>query len=548
MPDEQSDVPTLYNVSRRRVLAGLGAIGLASAGAGLGTSAFFSDEETFEGNVLTAGALDLVVDWEEHYFMGLADGLRLLYHEPAGEDADQYVGFPDPVNPHVYVHEEDVDAFMDATSLEAYPDSDDDGIQDGLEAYLACADFAQLDENLDPENGRGDGKRTANEDTILNFGAYEEGADPDPAPLVNLDDVKPGDFGELTLSMHLCDNPGYLWLQGDLVDASENGLTEPESKDPDEQEGVVELLDEIQTLLWYDEDGDNVFEPGAAGGGEADIVLVMDVSGSMAGSKMANAKTGAKTLVDAVGSDVRIALVSFSTQEALVQELTSDKAVVKAAIDGLSTGGTTNIEGGVNGGRDILLGIDESDEVDPSVVGDGSTPNMMVVLSDGAPNVDDDGDGSVDPVDEADDAKAAGVELFTIAYGVSAGSTTAQTLEDMASEPVESHAYLAADIDEVEAIFAQIGQIVAGEESFFRGTLREMLDEVGTDFGIPLDGIRATEDRDPFVDCTTNAVGLAWWVPTSVGNEIQTDSVSFDLGFYTEQARHNDGSGQSASV
>ena len=53
--------PTLYNLSRRKMLAGLGAIGLASAGAGLGTSAYFSDREEFEDNSLTAGTLDMSV-------------------------------------------------------------------------------------------------------------------------------------------------------------------------------------------------------------------------------------------------------------------------------------------------------------------------------------------------------------------------------------------------------------------------------------------------------------------------------------------------------
>jgi len=53
--------PTLYNLSRRKMLAGLGAIGLASAGAGLGTSAYFSDTEAFENNSLTAGTLDMSV-------------------------------------------------------------------------------------------------------------------------------------------------------------------------------------------------------------------------------------------------------------------------------------------------------------------------------------------------------------------------------------------------------------------------------------------------------------------------------------------------------
>ncbi|MEF8802045.1 MAG: SipW-dependent-type signal peptide-containing protein, partial [Halolamina sp.] len=56
------------SISRRRVLAGLGAVGIASAGAGLGTSAFFNDTERFENNVLTAGELDLKVDWQHKYY------------------------------------------------------------------------------------------------------------------------------------------------------------------------------------------------------------------------------------------------------------------------------------------------------------------------------------------------------------------------------------------------------------------------------------------------------------------------------------------------
>jgi predicted ribosomally synthesized peptide with SipW-like signal peptide len=60
----------LYSLSRRKMLAGLGAVGFASAGAGLGTSAYFSDEESFENNTLTAGTLDLRVQYEASYDSG----------------------------------------------------------------------------------------------------------------------------------------------------------------------------------------------------------------------------------------------------------------------------------------------------------------------------------------------------------------------------------------------------------------------------------------------------------------------------------------------
>ncbi len=48
-------------LTRRRVLGGLGTIGVASTAAGLGTSAYLSDTESFEDNEITAGTLDITV-------------------------------------------------------------------------------------------------------------------------------------------------------------------------------------------------------------------------------------------------------------------------------------------------------------------------------------------------------------------------------------------------------------------------------------------------------------------------------------------------------
>jgi predicted ribosomally synthesized peptide with SipW-like signal peptide len=48
-------------LTRRRVLGGLGTIGVAGAAAGLGTSAYFNDEESFTDNSITAGTLDMEV-------------------------------------------------------------------------------------------------------------------------------------------------------------------------------------------------------------------------------------------------------------------------------------------------------------------------------------------------------------------------------------------------------------------------------------------------------------------------------------------------------
>jgi predicted ribosomally synthesized peptide with SipW-like signal peptide len=63
-----------FELTRRRVLAGIGGIGAAAAGAGLGTSAYFSDTESFDGNTLTAGELDLLVHYDFAVDQGSASG------------------------------------------------------------------------------------------------------------------------------------------------------------------------------------------------------------------------------------------------------------------------------------------------------------------------------------------------------------------------------------------------------------------------------------------------------------------------------------------
>ena len=57
MKPETNDI----GLSRRKMLLGLGAVGVASAGAGLGTTAYFNDTEIFENNSFTAGTLDMSV-------------------------------------------------------------------------------------------------------------------------------------------------------------------------------------------------------------------------------------------------------------------------------------------------------------------------------------------------------------------------------------------------------------------------------------------------------------------------------------------------------
>jgi predicted ribosomally synthesized peptide with SipW-like signal peptide len=97
--------------------------------------------------------------------------------------------------------------------------------------------------------------------------------------------------------------------------------------------------------------------------------------------------------------------------------------------------------------------------------------------------------------------------------------------------------------------YADIGQIISGERVIEEGSLTDVLAEL--EQGIPLDGDHSTVpevtaddelvDRECFANSTTHCVTLQWELPADVGNEVQSDSVAFDVGFYAEQCRHNDG-------
>jgi predicted ribosomally synthesized peptide with SipW-like signal peptide len=52
-------MPKEFNISRRKALAALGTIGVASAGAGVGTSAYLNDTEVLSGNSVQAGTLNM---------------------------------------------------------------------------------------------------------------------------------------------------------------------------------------------------------------------------------------------------------------------------------------------------------------------------------------------------------------------------------------------------------------------------------------------------------------------------------------------------------
>ena len=210
-------------LSRRKLLAGIGAVGATGAGAGLGTSALFSDEEQFGNNRVVAGELDMRVAWESYYSNQASSSVP--FQREGGS-------LSDPTRAALPANA------TDATSISVVNES-------RARTFLKDIQVDSFPSGYDPSNPP---------DNPCPNGLGD--ADNSP-PAIDLTDVKPGDFGSVAFDFALCDNPGFVWLRGQLTAAEENGRTEPESAAAAETDGVVELLDAVQAAIWVD-DGDAI--------------------------------------------------------------------------------------------------------------------------------------------------------------------------------------------------------------------------------------------------------------------------------------------------
>ena len=176
----------------KKILLSLLSIGAVAGVAVLATGAFFSDEEISTGNVFQAGAIDLKVDSDCHYY--------------------NLLGFN----------------------------------QDGSPI---------ISEDLGCEDAHG-----------VAFGKWSETDLNQEHKFFNFFDLKPGDWGEDTISLHVYDNDAWGRVFLDNVKDYDNTCVEPEIPvDPDQPcvEPVIsptpddgtdgELDEEMQAIVWLDQ-------------------------------------------------------------------------------------------------------------------------------------------------------------------------------------------------------------------------------------------------------------------------------------------------------
>jgi hypothetical protein len=81
--------------------------------------------------------------------------------------------------------------------------------------------------------------------------------------------------------------------------------------------------------------------------GPVDVVLLFDESGSMRGEPLEAGKTAARSFIQAMRPDDRVAIVAFSSEPRVLTDFTSDSAVLMGAVDALSASGETALYDGL---------------------------------------------------------------------------------------------------------------------------------------------------------------------------------------------------------
>lgn len=183
----------------KKIIMSLSVIAAVSAAVVGGTGAFFSDTETSTGNTFTAGAIDLKVDSKQTYNGNVCDV--------------------------------DVNDVNDNENVTEY-------------VWLGQAEY--------PVEGT----------SCTGAWAVMKDLVPTVDKFFNFNDIKPGDNGSNSISLHVINNDAYMCATvSGLVDA-DNTLTEPEDADVDEVDNLVsgELKEAMIVTIWKDTNGNNVMD------------------------------------------------------------------------------------------------------------------------------------------------------------------------------------------------------------------------------------------------------------------------------------------------
>ena len=185
---------------------------------------------------------------------------------------------------------------------------------------------------------------------------------------------------------------------------------------------------------------------------ERDVVLVLDVSGSMNGEPLESLRAAVNEFIDLAeenGIHVGIAAFSSETQTfgSLEGETDYDGLRTAVASSEFFSAGGTNMESGVS---EAVAMLDEGS-------GDVQT---IVVMSDGQPN---EGATGEDLVDEASRIKSDGTVIYTVGFFSSLNGDSLIEAQDLLERMATPGEHFEATGDNLDAFFSDIASQVSGQ-------------------------------------------------------------------------------------
>ncbi|WP_094228013.1 VWA domain-containing protein [Methanolobus psychrotolerans] len=171
-----------------------------------------------------------------------------------------------------------------------------------------------------------------------------------------------------------------------------------------------------------------------------DIVFAIDSSGSMAGTKIAAAKSAAKDFVGRLDAKDQAGVVSWASSVRSTTALTSDFSSVNTSIGTMYASGGTNLDRGLTGAINVLNANTRT----------GPSAEVILFLSDG--------DGTYTP-STAVNAAAAGYTIYSIGLG-NPGAGAEGKLKDMANKTGGKY-FSSPTSDNLDAIYQEIYSEVA---------------------------------------------------------------------------------------
>lgn len=217
-------------------------------------------------------------------------------------------------------------------------------------------------------------------------------------------------------------------------------------------EAVKQAISDLEKHGESDQDADNGDIPDRTTSDERDIVLVLDVSGSMSGTPMAETKKASVNFIDTIlDEDASIGIVTYDNSASMLSDFSVNETALTTAVSSIYDGGGTNIESGLAQARSMLNTSNAKKKI-------------IVLMSDGEPN---DGKEGDDLIAYADDIKDDGIIIYTLGFFESLGSykSSAQILmEGIASDGCH---YEVASADDLVFFFEDVADQINGQKYIY---------------------------------------------------------------------------------